>query len=252
MTKRHALAAATLTLALLAGGPAGAGTPEQPEITDPAGDGNGINGQGVLLGAEAGPDSRPFSIDGADLRAIWFQTAYDVIKVRDASKNLLEVQYRPYAFRIHIKTEATAAPSFGPTLVYRVPADLSGCGVFFQMWIRGPASVPQNDPPQRADIRKLDSTCPGGAATLAPAGFSLSVQGQVATLEYSLSAAPTLIALGTPVAPDGNPHVRPLLGAATVPVIDETVQAAGPFVIGSDVPKNVDCRATPDEPACLS
>lgn len=249
MTNPYGFAATVLTLALIAGSPAGAGTPEQPEIKDPAGDANAINGQGVLLGLEEGPDTRPASIDGADLRAIWVDTAYDVVKVRDAARNILEVQHLPFALRIHVRTEAPAAPSPGPTMVYRYPATIGGCDVFFQMWVSGPGSVP-GDPPQRVDIRRLTSSCPGGATTMTSPTFTLSLDGNVATWQYPISTFPALLGVGREVAPDGNPHVRPLLGAATAPEIDQTVQAESAFKIGSDVPPNIDCRQTPEHEKC--
>src|SRR5688500_17667270 len=98
-------------IAALLCSPALAGTPGSPEITDVAGDANLVNGQGVQTGLETGPDTRPVSVDGADLLAVWFETVYDTIKTIDPETGRVSrVEYRATALLVRIKTQGPIHP----------------------------------------------------------------------------------------------------------------------------------------------
>lgn len=257
-TIRMGLAASLLLGAI----PAGAGTPQAPEVTDPAGDANAINAQGNTSIGEGGPDTRPASIDGADLVAIWYRTSYYTLKYTQPNGSL-RIQHVPTTFNVNFKTTGPISPTFGPSLVFRVPTSIGGCETWFEGWIRGPNALP-NDL-DRGDFRKITAACPGGAATVT-AGFTYSLTGNVLTLSFPFDAAgfsgplAGFIKVGTTIAPppvftnqSGYPHVRaafqsPVAGAFPV-VIDETVRPPA-FVVGADVPPDVDCGVTPENPEC--
>ena len=240
-----------LVAALAVGGsPAGAGTQTGPEIVDQKGDANFINGNGVVLNQS---QVTPVDIGSADITKIWFETGYNTVTDVDETGTVTGVRHVPNALLVKIETAGPdpIRPSFGPTLIYRVPASILGCEVWFEAYVAGPASTPV-DTPQRADIRKLTATCPGGATTITQ-GFSLSSAGSVLTMRFPFSALPyssTQIVLGKdveirPIA--STPHVRTALGgAATAPEIDWTRSMPTKFRIGSDLPSPVDCIATPE------
>ena len=245
-----ALAVGLVAVLALGGSPAGAGTELGPEIVDQAGDANFINGNGFVLGLE---QSTPVDIGSADITKIWFETGYDTVTEVDESGTVTAVRHVPNALLVKIKTAGPdpIRPSFGPTLIYRVPAKILTCEVWFEAYVKGPASSP-GDTAERADIRKPSATgCPGGAQTLT-AGFSLSSSGSVLTMKFPFSALPyasNQIVLGKdveirPIA--STPHVRTAIVAATAPEIDWTESLEAKFLIGSDVPQPVDCVTTPD------
>ena len=242
-----ALAVGLVAVLSLGGSPAGAGTELGPEIVDPAGDGN-------FTGFVA-----PVHVDGADLRAIWFETGYHTVTETDESGNVTAVRHVPDALLVKIKTEGPPRPTFGPTLMVRVPAQIVGCEVWFQAIVRGPSSTPV-EPPEMASIRKITSTCPGGATSIPPvtlpshtaSPFGITFEGNVIVLRYPFSVLPyasNQIVLGKdveirPIAT--KPHVATYLGAVTAPNVDDTAALATRFRIGSDLPRPVDCVATPE------
>lgn len=241
-------AAVAGALCLTAAFPAAAGTPQMPEITDKVGDANGINGQGISGFEEVSPDTRPASIDAADILAVWFRTAYDTTKVRDESGRVLSVIHTPTALEIHFKTLAPVKPTPGGlAMMYRVPADLSTCpglGVFFQMRLAGVTNTTE-----RADINNF---CQG--VTLTDSRFTLTFVGSESVWTYPFAAFPTrLVAAGVEITSPAA-HVRTffrtgIADAFTAPAVDEA-KTGDDFTIGSDVPPNVDCVATPDHPDC--
>lgn len=251
-TKKISLTALAGGLALaltLGGAPAGAGTAQGPEIRDPAGDANFVNGQGFFSGLER--VGGPASIDSADIRAIWFETAHDPVPETDDFGNVT-VTYEPTALLVRIRTVAPASPPPTPAVMYRVQASIAGCEVWFQALLSNGQPLVS----QQANIRKL-SGCPGGSGTISSSEFGLTFEENVMTLRYPLSAFPyssdqIVLAEDVEIRPSGGrPHVREFSTAfLTFPVIDETVPLATKFRIGSDAPAPVDCSANPDHPDC--
>jgi hypothetical protein len=240
-----------VSLVLMLGAfPAGASDPDAPEVVDVAGDGNLVNGQGRLAGHEQGPDARPASLDGADIRAVWFETAYDTVKVLDpGTGEVLRVEHRPTALVVRIKTEGPVHPTTPPgrDLDLEVIADLPSCRASFELWAKG--SGPAND---SSNIMAVTAGCgvwqPGGGpgALIKPA-----FDGAEVTLTFPLNQ-PDLqmfIADGVSIR---QPAARSVLNAPFVsPLVDETASGSD-FVIGEDVPPDVDCVADPDHQECHS
>lgn len=258
---RWSTAVASLVVLSMWTGPTSAGTPESPEFTDVAGDANGINGQGIAPGFEEGPDTRPASADGADLRKVWFETPYVTTKERDEAGKIVAVRHTATGVKVHIETTEAAIPTFGPTLLYRVPVQIGSCTTIFQMWVRGEVTTPLDPPNDRADLRRVG--CGFGPASITSGSFHLTFSESVATLEYPFTA---LQAAFVSDVRDGaelgeaetGASVRTLAtllsGSTTQPpqlVIDETEPGRG-FTIGSDVPADVDCLETPEHPECVA
>jgi hypothetical protein len=227
-----------------------AGTQAVPEVSDRSGDANfaNSNGQG---GSEVGAGTAPASIDSADLRAIWLETAYSK-RIEVALGDVHWVRYEPTGLKINFQTTAPAKPTFGPSVIFRYPALLdSGCTLNFEAWVKGSAAVAVDR--EYASVVRLAS-CPGG--TIPNDALSLSSSGNVLTATFPFSAMAGVLAKGMSVGPHATsrPHVRVVLGAATVygataPVIDEAARG-GSFVIGSDVPADVNCTEQPAHPDC--
>lgn len=283
MRRTTTLAAAlvtTLALGLLPS--AATADPPAPHVTDPAGDANGLNAQGNASAPAGGPDTKPASIDGADIREVSFETRYSTTKVYNPDGTVARVLYTANALKVNVTMEGNVLPTFGPSLLLRVPTRVtmpngSLCESWFQAWWRGPRALP-NDL-ERADIRRLTggtpSVCP--AVNTITAGFDLVVDGKVVTMIYPLNAPGMAgyIQEGTlikdpPVFINGSSYIHtrvafigpsqtvglpPPVGTVTVNpgvfplAIDEAARFTA-FTVGSDVPANIDCAVTPDAPEC--
>lgn len=271
MRSRTKLAAAAVAVFALGMFPAGANAlDDAPLVTDAAGDANGLNSQGNVSTGGNGPSTTPASIVGADLREISFETRYTTTKLLHPDGTVSKILYTPNALKIGITMEGNVLPTFGPSILVRVPTRVvmpSGglCESWFQAWWKGPNATPNDQ--ERADIRRLTAaTCP--AANTIFDGFDITIVGKVVTLTYPLSASGMagFIQNGTEItAPQvftnssNYIHSRtaflvppnPATGGLTAPSIDEAERFPG-FVVGSDVPANIDCSVTPENPECLS
>lgn len=278
MRKTTTLSAAVGIIAILGLSlPATATDMSEPLITDAAGDANFVNAQGNTAAVSAnGPDTRPASLGGADLRSIAFSTRYATVKVRNPDGSVRMVDYRPLAMQIDITTTGPITPTFGPSLIFRVPTVISGCEAWFQGVIRGPlASNTNSGEVQRVELRKLNISgqpaCPGGTGTMTSAEFGMEGGENTLKLVYPFSAftgAMTgFITNGTQLSAPPNfinasrfPNVStlhytptaPTLGSAGiigVAYVDEAPKFTS-FTVGSDVPADVICADTPEHPAC--
>jgi hypothetical protein len=219
--------------------------PGPPHIVDPPGDANGVNAQGTGEDLEVASD--PASVAGADLVGVWFQTTYDTVVERDEAGDVRFIRHVATGLRMRVKTSAAVRPTLGPTLTYRVPVAIGPtCQAWLYFDVRGdlPGSVDR----QGAGIQ-LQSGC--GAATI-PAGATLAFDGNSSAATYPLGAG--VLAAGTRLGPWSKPSVRVIGGTSaqqlfTAPALDEA-SPMSEFVIGSDVPSDIDCDATPSEPAC--
>lgn len=163
-------------LAVSGGFHATAGSGDDPEITDVAGDANFIS---PIAGDER--DTRPASLDNADLRAVWFETAYDTNKVTDpATGEVLRVEHVPTDLLVHIKTEGPIHPAPPATSVwYRVPASLPDCDAEFELV------------GNTASIRAVTAGCGASGAGFGPTSpVKPSIEGTVATLTFPLEHPP--------------------------------------------------------------
>lgn len=242
-----ALAAASLAMAT--GGVATAGSASDPEITDVVGDAN------TYLG---GRDTRPLSIDSADILAAWFETAFVTNKIRDPeTSEILRVEHVATGLRVLVRTEAPIQPTWqGQKVNYQIQSGSSNNTAprYYS------AFVLQATPGQSADTATLYPECfPCGSGT-AIAG-SLNYSGKVATLYFSftdsrvaeklhvgtrLGIAKVTAFPSTPLLGDGLPAENPQL------FFDNTPGGTTPrtFIVGSDIPPEVDCAAAPDNPEC--
>jgi len=266
-TKLAAAAVAALALGML---PAGASAlDDAPLVTDAAGDANGLNSQGNASTGGNGPSTQPASIDGADLREVSFKTRYSTNKFLNPDGTVSRVLYTPNALKIDITMEGNVLPTFGPSILVRVPTRVvmpSGtlCESWFQLWWKGPNATPNDQ--ERVDIRRITAApaCPANNTIFN--GFDISIEGKVVTGIYPLSAPDMAgyIQEGTEITPpqvftnsSNYIHSRtaflvppnPGTGGLTAPSIDEAERFPG-FVVGSDVPANIDCSVTPDNPEC--
>ena len=252
-TTRKLLTAGLLAglVAVLSGLPAAAGSTADPEIADVAGDGNFINGQGAQQGQHAGPDTRPVSFDNADLRAVWFETAYSTTKVRDASGNVQRVEYTPTALKVNIQTQGPVRPLSPWTyLEFKVPVTLVDCRASLEL-----AALATSD---RVEIKPIGSPCdPDRSLARSPA--TPTYQGAVATFTFPLTDAPGSSYFISPYLADGtvlgqpSAHVlgRLPVGSQANVQTDETAVGRN-FTIGQDVPADINCSASPGHADCAS
>lgn len=246
-------------LAVLPSPQAAAGTSEDPELRDPAGDANYVHSHGFLPLPDEGPDARPASIDGADIVAGWYETEYRTDRIVDEGGTLTAVRYEPEALLVHLETTGPPAPSFGPTVGYHLWVNVGACSMIFRFHVRGPLSQ-DGDPAEGAELRTRKAECLEGPKTYTE-GVSLSVAGNVATLRYPFDAVALgsipLLDEGSVIEPDSDGNAFNVNTTHRLPngllLGGQPIDMAGPprpFTIGSDVPPDVDCVATPGHPSC--
>jgi hypothetical protein len=255
--RRLALAGAALTL--LATPAAGhTATSEPPVIVDAAGDANN------LAPAGEGIDTRPASDDRADIVRVWPETTYSTVTERAANGSILAVRHVPLALRINVRTTAPAKPATGPSLMFQFPFLTDGCYMGARFFVSGP--LPANDPPEVAEIDDMPPdgvSFPGciGSEIRSP-GFKLEFSGNVTSMEFPFAslhgtAAENLIApgleMGTSEQQPAFIRVRSLdsNGADLLyGSVDKSASLPSSYTIASDVPADIDCMATPADPAC--
>jgi hypothetical protein len=230
-------------MAALSGFPATAGTSTNAEITDTAGDANFIS-----VASTNQQDTRPASIDNVDLRAVWFETAYTTMKIIDSSGAVQRVEYRPKALLVHIQTQAPVRPSspWGARR-YKVQADVPTCRASFELLI-GSADA-AND---KAELRaaSANSFC-GDDVSFVVSPVAPTYDGALSTMTFPLTdpKISQVLSPGTTLS-QSNAHITATLGAGPfLPPVDQTGTGRD-FTIGQDVPANIDCTATPSNPAC--
>jgi hypothetical protein len=241
-------------VAVLSGLPATAGTSTNAEITDVAGDGNFINGQGVQPGHEVGPDTRPVSFDNVDLRAVWFETAYSTTKVRDAAGNVLRVEHAPTALLIHVQTQAPPRPMppWWNAVRYEVAVTLPGCKAFFRAYFALTDNpLPVTPGTDSATINPSGGTsCEGAGVITSP--VRPTFVGPISTMTFPLAHLTTskYISGGTAISQPSATAFANFPGSGGLRP-DET-DIGLDFTIGQDVPPDIDCSADPTNPKCDS
>lgn len=232
------------------GGPPAAGPEARaPHIVDPPGDANLVNSQG--LGQELDVRTDPASVGGADVVGVWFETTYDTVVERDAEGAVRFVRHVPTGLRMRVKTTEPADPTFGPTLTYRVPVAIdASCQAWLSFYV--PGDAPGSLDREGATIVRQT----GCQDTTEPAGATLSLDGNLAVATFPLDTSGGVLAQGMELGPWSRPSVRVAAGNGTqqlftAPAIDEAPPMSS-FVIGSDLPPDVDCLETPGHPACAA
>jgi hypothetical protein len=115
-----------LVCAAAAAGIAVAATPgfaakaPKPQITDPVGDANAVNGQGVVTGTPE--PTTPADVSGADITSVRFQSTYKTKTVHGRTKRI------PAGFTL---TMTLAAAPTTPNVVYRVSSSAPICEELF-------------------------------------------------------------------------------------------------------------------------
>ena len=247
---------ATLGLSTVAG-PASAGTPVEPEIADIGGDANALNGHGMVRLPDEGVSTDPVSVDKADIRAIWFETAYESSKVRDDSGRVLAVERVPVALRVHIKTEGPITQDEPISLTYRVPMKAGECPLSFMLNLVAAEATPLHRVGAELTIENAQLCLPG--APVKTQGISYAINGSTVTLNYPFAASEGILADDVVLSPSDRAHVK-RTAYVTVGIAAGTIVFQGAmldiaplgrgFVIGSDVPANIDCAGTPGHAEC--
>ena len=224
--------------------PATAGSQEAPEITDIAGDAGGANGQG--LAPIDGIETRPASVDSADLRAVWFETAYAKTKTVDATGKVLMVRHFATGLRVNIQTEAPVHPPSQAQmrpLNYDVVAAIGDCDVVFQL---SATAAPATD---TVGLQQMSAPCPDGVS---PQGETTrpTYDAAIARLEFpfAISRFGKVLKPTTAIDIAVARTSRPLPFAGTL-VLDDALGDAT-FTIGQDVPADIDCSAAPGHAEC--
>src|SRR5690242_15184159 len=91
--------------------PGQAATAPKPQITDPAGDANSLNGQGIVGGAPS--QATPADASGADITSVLFQSTFKAVKKAGKTVQV------PTGFTVTMTL--SAAPTV-PNVIYRVAA----------------------------------------------------------------------------------------------------------------------------------
>ena len=256
-----------VAVALLLGvAPASADPPAQ--VTDPVGDANFVNGQSVQPGYEHGPDTRPVSVDGADLVGVRFSTGYRTQRVLDAATGRpLRVEHHAEALVVQIQTAAPVRPiSPWSAVQYKVRATLGACAASFELHV---GANPANDRAQFVAVRQCGRMNPGNTA---PSKVAPTFAGNVATLVFRFDDLNLSVSDGAlhatarveaPVAHVFVPGVSrtagvrdPLLGTGVTVlpendyvIVDQTTVGTT-FTVGEDLPPDIDCVVDEQNPAC--
>lgn len=237
---RSLLAAVILSAGLAV--PAGATV---PGFTDPAGDANLVNGQGVAPVPEGGPDTRPASVDGADLVEGVLATTHHPVPVTDDDGRLVAVRHVPDGLLLTLRT-AGAVASPGPTIAIVWSLRAGPCEIEVRAYVRGAGS--RTDDPQGGEAL-AGAGCQGGQAV-----HPLTPRLDGAELRLRLPLVPGIDVGGSVGGAGARSAVAtrvPAGDAVLGPLID-VAPSSPALVVGSDVPPDVDCLAEPDDPACLA
>lgn len=132
----------------------------------------------------------------------------------------------------------------------------------FSFYAHGPLSGSE-DTPEAAAIRSPSTGCLDGGIT--SPDFALEFDGPISAMEFPFDVvaeteARSLVAPGIELgAGEDNPHVirvrrpgpEPFAGVYSLGLaVDMTRQLPASYMIASDVPADVECTQTPEEPAC--
>lgn len=205
-------ALSAVALGAVTGLPAHAAAPfKTTTITDTTGDGNGLNGQGLVDGAPS--QSTPSDYSGGDIVSVAWTT--------------LGTKAKPAGFKV-VMTLA-GAPS--PATIYRVTTETKDCSVFwltYTVYADGPTKG------------TLQHNCPGFTAAGATStsesdDLAPTVKGSTITWVVPASLVPKAVKPGTAVS-NLSGETRFMAGAsvrggATVPVIDGAA-GAGTYTYG--------------------
>jgi len=223
---------ATILILLLTLAPF-ASASSSPQVVDPPGDANGVDGLG---------DTRPVSYDAGDLLSMLWETTYAANPIGEDG-----VDHEATGLRLTIETLA-AVDSTAATIAVRPGFDMPGCFSTFEIYLQGQLPDQQDPWDRYVEWYQSGASCPDtdGLWVHNPA-WTVGLDGRrlVLTLPYASMNAAEREFLGV-----GRTIERPRGltsfffrfegSTAWFPWID--FAAAGEdFVIGSDVPPDVPC-----------
>lgn len=243
-TPKRPLAAGLIAglLAVLSGIPAVAGTSADPDITDPSGDANFVS----ALTADQ-RDTRPASTDNADLRAVWFETAYSTSKVVDPNGAIRRVDHRATGLVVRINTQAPVRP-LAPwsSLRFKVLTTVPACRASIELLV---AASPSADVAEIAPA-SLGTRC-NEQGSIVRSSIKPSYEGAISTLTFPFTDATfaQLMPEGT-VLSQTSALVIPQVGAGSNPQPLDQTSAGRTFTVGQDVPADIDCTANTGHPEC--
>ncbi len=257
MRRLAVLLLTTVAFAMVVASP-GRTSPPAAHIIDMAGDANLANGHGLHDTGE-GVDSRPASLDVADLREIRFGTAYETIVDRDDTGRATRVRHIPTALNIHVTTEGTFVQQPPVSLTFRVPMLAGECPLVFQLSLPGPEGGPlhrQGAEVQNQSAERCGTTQPSWSEG---EGVTYALAGKTATMRVPLATMGGLLGDQTDLQPSDRAHVKRTMHV-TIGIAFDAYRIQGAmfdiaplgrgFVIGSDVPPDVDCLAESEDPRC--
>lgn len=234
MLTRTLAAGAALALGALVV-PAGAAAPTA-HVTDQAGDANGVNGQGLVVGGLADGSTTPVSYSPADLVSVTYSTTYVRRSVGQDG-----VEHVPTGVQARILTDKPLE-SDGPTLLVRLNVDIGSCGGFLQAFFTGPTSRLPGDTFDFNFQQFASRGCPADRTVRSP---SWTTNQAGTTLDFDMSYADmgpaerANFALGRTIS-TRFAEVRTAFRPLTAPAIDTTGPGTD-FKIGSDLPADVPC-----------
>lgn len=254
MSGRWHVAMTLVTVLAVVGAGSAAAKPAQPSYVDAIGDANGLYvNEYENLHDNNGPDTRPASVPGADLVSAWFQTSYRVERDVNDSGQVVRVRHVPTAVELRVETAAPASPTFGPSLVYRFLANIGDCWLSLSSVVKGPASGEEEV--EGARVQRGGPDC-GNRSIEVPVRFEGNVMVLSFSRQQSLIDGVQILPIGGVIGPSEESFgalvsvVRVVNGIGLGGADLDGANPARPYVIGSDVPPDVDCVATPADPGC--
>jgi hypothetical protein len=181
----------------------------KPQLTDPAGDANGINGQGVVIGLP-NPSTGPAQLASADITSVRFATKFVTKRVNGVLKKV--------ATGFTVTMALGAAPL--PETFYRITTTASGCG---SLWFEYGTDVTQGGTTVRCLTDDISPTAEDDVYKVPEA----TVKGSSIIWKIAKSQIPVGTTLSTL-------HAETRLNPAviTTPVIDETGLTKATYTVG--------------------
>jgi len=243
MRKTLTTVCTVLTTLVIGALPGAAGTVEDAEITDPAGDANFVS---VASGNQQ--DTRPASFDNADLRAVWFETEYSTAKILDPETGAIRrVEHRPVALVIKFATQAPVRPltPWG-ALRFKVLATTPACQATFEVLV---ATNPAFD---SAEIRPAAPSTSCGEVSIVKSPVMPTYDGAVSTITFPLAheQVSQVISAGTVLSQTSALVIASPPAGSPIPSPSDQTASGRNFTVGQDLPPDVDCTADPGNPEC--
>jgi hypothetical protein len=181
----------------------------KPQIVDPAGDANGVNGQGIVIGLP-NPATGPAQAASADIRSVRFQTTFVTKRVKGVPKKV------PTGFTVTMALGAAPLPE----TFYRITTSASGCG---SLWFEYGTDVARGGTTVRCLTEDLSPTAEDKVYKVPEA----TLKGSSIIWKVSKSQIP----VGTSFS-ELRAETRLNPAVLTAPVIDETGLTNKTYTVG--------------------